>query len=66
MKFYLTKRQIQKILDDDSTASNCEKYLASLTAGDRVPWAQARHKYFSKGINKNSLSAIEKVRFITL
>jgi carnitine O-palmitoyltransferase 1 len=35
--------------------------LAALTAGNRVPWAQARKKFFSSGINKASLSAIEKV-----
>lgn len=56
--------QIQKILDDESVASKGEKYLAALTAGDRIPWAQARKKFFSKGINKTSLAAIEKVRFL--
>jgi hypothetical protein len=35
--------------------------LASLTAGDRIPWAQTRNKYFSRGVNLASLSAIEKV-----
>lgn len=53
--------QIQKILDDESEPSKCEKYLGALTAGDRVPWAQARKKHFSKGVNKVSLSSIEKV-----
>jgi hypothetical protein len=54
--------QFQKILDDSSAANDGEKYLAALTAGERVPWAQARKKYFAKGLNKSSLDAIEKVR----
>jgi hypothetical protein len=37
--------------------------LGALTAGDRVPWAKAREKYFKTGKNKYSLNAIEKVRF---
>jgi carnitine O-palmitoyltransferase 1 len=58
--------QIQKIIDgaDDEVGSDCEKYLGSLTAGDRVPWAQAREKYFARGVNKSSLSAIEKAAFV--
>jgi hypothetical protein len=35
--------------------------LGALTAADRVPWAQTRDKYFSKGVNKSSLTTIEKV-----
>ena len=58
--------QIQKILDDESEACKGEKYLASLTAGDRIPWAQARNKYFSKGLNKSSLAAIEKAAFCVI
>ncbi len=53
--------QIQKILDDEGVSSKGETYLAALTAGDRVPWAHARKKFFSKGVNRSSLSAIEKV-----
>lgn len=55
--------QIQKILDDESVGTKGEKYLAALTAGDRVPWAQARKKFFSRGVNKSSLAAIEKAAF---
>ncbi len=58
--------QIQKILDDEAVSSNGEKYLAALTAGDRIPWAQARNKYFSKGVNKSSLNAIEKAAFVVV
>jgi carnitine O-palmitoyltransferase 1 len=60
------EQQIQKILEDETPASNGEKYLASLTAGDRIPWAQARKKYFSKGVNKSSLHAIEKAAFVVV
>ena len=52
---------IQQILDDDSPPAYGEEHLAALTAGDRIPWAKARTQYFSKGINKTSLDAIEKV-----
>lgn len=58
--------QIQKILDDESPPLNGEKYLGALTAGDRIPWAQARKKYFSKGVNKSSLHAIEKAAFVVV
>lgn len=29
----------------------------------RIPWAEARIKHFSKGVNKNSLDCIEKAAF---
>lgn len=53
---------LQKIIDDQvSSPADGEEHLAALTAADRIPWARARQAYFSKGINKNSLDAIEKV-----
>ncbi len=55
------KSQFQKILDETSLCTDGEKYLGALTAGERIPWAQTRKKYFSNGINKASLDAIEKV-----
>ncbi|TNN54296.1 Carnitine O-palmitoyltransferase 1, liver isoform [Liparis tanakae] len=55
--------QIQKILDDPSPPSQGEAKLGALTAGDRVPWAKARTKYFSSGVNKRSLDYIEKAAF---
>ncbi|CAF0774253.1 unnamed protein product [Brachionus calyciflorus] len=58
--------QLEKILNDESEASKGEMYLGGLTAGDRVPWAQARNSYFSKGINKTSLAAIEKAAFCVI
>ena len=55
-------RMMQQILDDDVRPEEGEERLAALTAGDRIPWAKARQEYFSKGLNKASLDAIEKVR----
>ena len=54
-------RVLQKIIDDDTTPAPGEEHLASLTAGDRVPWAKARAEFFAKGKNKASLDAVEKV-----
>ncbi|XP_031786748.1 carnitine O-palmitoyltransferase 1, liver isoform isoform X1 [Nasonia vitripennis] len=56
--------QIQSILDDKSTPYEGEEKLASLTAGERTHWAKTREEYFSKGINKQSLDAIEKSAFV--
>uniref|UniRef100_A0A3B5AYL5 Carnitine O-palmitoyltransferase 1, liver isoform-like n=1 Tax=Stegastes partitus TaxID=144197 RepID=A0A3B5AYL5_9TELE len=59
--------QIQKILDDPSPPLPGEEKLGALTAGDRIPWAQTRKQYFSSGVNKRSLDAIERAAFfITL
>jgi len=55
---------LQKILDDDSAPAEGEKHLASLTAGERTKWAEARDKFFSRGRNKASLDAIEKSAFV--
>ncbi|XP_047210496.1 carnitine O-palmitoyltransferase 1, muscle isoform isoform X3 [Girardinichthys multiradiatus] len=55
--------QFQRILNDKSEPQPGELKLAALTAGDRVPWARARIKYFSHGLNKVSLDAIESAAF---
>nr|XP_057905457.1 carnitine O-palmitoyltransferase 1, liver isoform isoform X2 [Doryrhamphus excisus] len=55
--------QIQKILDDPSPPQPGEEKLGALTAGDRIPWSQMRKQYFSTGVNKRSLDAIEKAAF---
>jgi len=52
---------LQRILDDPTEPMEGERHLAALTAADRIRWAKTRSKFFSKGINKNSLAAIEKV-----
>ncbi|KAI5623826.1 carnitine O-palmitoyltransferase 1, muscle isoform, partial [Silurus asotus] len=57
------EQQFQRILNDTTEPHAGELKLASLTAGNRVPWAKARHKYFSGGVNKTSLDAIETAAF---
>nr|XP_022293319.1 carnitine O-palmitoyltransferase 1, liver isoform-like isoform X1 [Crassostrea virginica]XP_022293320.1 carnitine O-palmitoyltransferase 1, liver isoform-like isoform X1 [Crassostrea virginica] len=57
------EKTIQQILDDDSEPAPGEEHLAALTAGDRVPWYNAREEYFKKGKNKASLDAVEKAAF---
>ncbi|MEE6499353.1 hypothetical protein FKM82_003421 [Ascaphus truei] len=57
------EQQIQKILDDASEPQPGENKLAALTAGDRVPWANARKAYFGSGKNRQSLDAVEKAAF---
>ena len=55
-------RMLQQIIDDThSVPADGECHLGALTAGDRVSWAKARAAYFSSGVNKSSLDAIEKV-----
>uniref|UniRef100_A0A663E2K7 Carnitine O-palmitoyltransferase 1, muscle isoform n=1 Tax=Aquila chrysaetos chrysaetos TaxID=223781 RepID=A0A663E2K7_AQUCH len=55
--------QFQRILDDPSPPQPGEERLAALTAGERVPWAEARARFFSHGKNKVSLDAIERAAF---
>ncbi|NXF41686.1 CPT1B palmitoyltransferase, partial [Nyctibius bracteatus] len=55
--------QFQRILDDPSPPQPGEERLAALTAGERVPWAEARARFFSHGKNKASLDAIERAAF---
>uniref|UniRef100_A0AAQ5ZGB5 Carnitine O-palmitoyltransferase 1, muscle isoform n=1 Tax=Amphiprion ocellaris TaxID=80972 RepID=A0AAQ5ZGB5_AMPOC len=55
--------QFQRILNDTSEPQPGELKLAALTAGNRVPWARTRIKYFSQGVNKVSLDAIESAAF---
>lgn len=62
------EQQLQYILDNNETAPviDGEEKLAALTANNRTVWAQARTNYFSKGINKQSLDAIEKSAFVVV
>ncbi|XP_068192285.1 carnitine O-palmitoyltransferase 1, liver isoform [Antennarius striatus] len=55
--------QIQKILDDSSPPQPGEDKLGVLTAGERIPWAQMRKRYFSSGVNKRALDYIERAAF---
>ncbi|GBM82488.1 Carnitine O-palmitoyltransferase 1, liver isoform [Araneus ventricosus] len=55
--------QLQQILDDSSVPASGEHHLAALTANNRTVWANARTTYFSKGLSKASLKAIEDAAF---
>ncbi|CAL8358619.1 unnamed protein product [Lota lota] len=55
--------QFQRILNDTTEPQPGELKLAALTAGNRVPWARARLKYFSQGVNKASLQTVESSAF---
>ncbi|KAL2094139.1 hypothetical protein ACEWY4_011451 [Coilia grayii] len=57
------EQQMERILADKSEPQTGEQALAALTAGDRVPWANARAEHFARGKNKQSLDAIEKAAF---
>ncbi|XP_032804808.1 carnitine O-palmitoyltransferase 1, liver isoform-like [Petromyzon marinus] len=57
------QKQFQRILDDPSAPQTGEEKLAALTAGDRVPWAKARHAFFRSGVNRVSMDAVEQAAF---
>ena len=46
--------QFDRILADESVPEKGEANLGALTAGERAPWAEARTKFFTKGVNYNS------------
>ncbi|XP_075229002.1 carnitine O-palmitoyltransferase whd isoform X2 [Lycorma delicatula] len=56
--------QMQHILDDKSLPATGEEQLAALTAGERTAWANSRQEFFFKGINRQSLDAVEKAAFV--
>ena len=57
------EQQLDYILEDKSEPDRGEELVASLTAGKRVPWAEARQKYFQAGQNARSLKTIESAAF---
>lgn len=57
-------RQIQSILDNTEKSYVGEEKVAALTAADRTHWANTRTQFFFKGINRQSLDAIEKSAFV--
>lgn len=65
IKIYLIiYRQIQSILNNTEKSYIGEEKVAALTAADRTHWANTRTKFFFKGINRQSLDAIEKAAFV--
>ncbi|KAJ6642115.1 Carnitine O-palmitoyltransferase 1, liver isoform [Pseudolycoriella hygida] len=57
------KHQIDQILNANATTTDSERNLSSLTAMDRTKWAEVRAQYFSTGVNRESLHAIESAAF---
>lgn len=55
--------QINHILQDKGAPAAGEERLAALTAGERTAWALARQEFFSSGVNRTSLEAVEKAAF---
>uniref|UniRef100_A0A673XYG5 carnitine O-palmitoyltransferase n=1 Tax=Salmo trutta TaxID=8032 RepID=A0A673XYG5_SALTR len=57
------EQQMERILADPSEPQPGEERLAALTAGDRVPWAEAREAYLRQGRNQQALDTVEKAAF---
>ncbi|XP_052370354.1 carnitine O-palmitoyltransferase 1, liver isoform-like isoform X2 [Oncorhynchus keta] len=57
------EQQMERILADPSEPQPGEECLAALTAGDRVPWAEAREAYLRQGRNQQALDTVEKAAF---
>lgn len=62
----LLNRQLDEIVRDTTTPDFGEEHLAALTAGERTSWANTRETYFSTGINRISLDAIERAAFVLI
>jgi len=58
--------QLDEIIRDSTDPAYGEEHLAALTAGERTLWAEARQTYFSSGVNRTSLEAIEKAAFVLI
>ncbi|XP_034271246.1 carnitine O-palmitoyltransferase 1, brain isoform isoform X4 [Pantherophis guttatus] len=58
--------QFEAILCDPTPPLPGEEKLPSMTAGERDAWARARQTYFESGVNKQSLSIIEKAAFFVI
>ena len=57
-------RKLNIILKDESPPADHEANLAAMTGGDRTQWANLRNEHFRRGVNKNSLHAIETAAFV--
>jgi carnitine O-palmitoyltransferase 1, liver isoform len=55
---------MEHILKENATPCVGEELVASLTAGNRTKWAQARQLYFARGVNKMTLYIIESAAFV--
>jgi carnitine O-palmitoyltransferase 1 len=58
--------QFDEIIRDSTPPAYGEEHLGALTAGERTSWAETRARYFSTGVNRSSLEAIEKSAFVLI
>jgi len=58
------QNQIEMILADTTEPDSGEALLGALTAGERRPWAEARERFMTNGVNRASLEAIERAAFV--
>lgn len=58
--------QFERILAEESVPEKGEAYLGALTAGERKPWAEARMRFFRKGVNAASLDIIGRCSAVVL
>ncbi|KAM7341695.1 carnitine O-palmitoyltransferase whd isoform 1-T3 [Cochliomyia hominivorax] len=56
--------QMEEILNSKATPLPGEEHLAALTAWNRSKWAEVRNTYFSRGVNRVSLNAVESAAFV--
>ncbi|XP_064817355.1 carnitine O-palmitoyltransferase 1, liver isoform-like, partial [Oncorhynchus masou masou] len=57
------EQQMERILADPLNPSRGRSAWPPLTAGDRVPWAEARELYLRQGRNQQALDTVEKAAF---
>ncbi len=62
----LVFRQLDEIIRDTTPPAYGEERLGVLTATERTIWCEAREMYFSTGVNRSSLEAIEKAAFVLI
>ncbi|CAG9533273.1 unnamed protein product [Cercopithifilaria johnstoni] len=60
------QKGFEAILNEKVNSDDEESHIAALTAGNRDMWAQARRNYFTSGINRLSLHAVEKAAFVVI
>lgn len=61
---FLLNKIIANHKDNDEQSEKL--YLSSLTTQNRMKWAKIRNEFFSKGINRISLTTIENAAFIVV
>lgn len=55
---------LMRLVDSGEKPTVVERSLPALTTMNRTEWAEIREKYFAEGLNKTSLSLIERAAFV--